>query len=287
MVFSKCHPFTTAFYYLITIIMAVATKNPVILMLFLVATIVHFALEYRLRKLGEKIAYYVIVATILLLLSAAFKHNGVTPLFFWNEQAVTKETLFWSCMLGVLFLFLSSLYQNFTKNLPLNKMLYLCRRVSPTLSMYSSLVILLVGSYKLRWKQVHAAQKSIGYYATASFFDQISGLLKTSYECAVWAMEQCMHKSECMKSRGYYLKNKTVFVFYKWHKIDTFLLILMSGLFIVFLTFYPQTRFFYFPHTKELDIPSVMLYSCSTVAIIPLLIEWKERITWHYYNLKM
>lgn len=287
MTFSRFHPLVIACYYGITFFMAVTTKNPVLLFVVLIAVITHHFLMTSFIKTSKNIAYYIVVTLIIIILSASFKHNGVTPLFFWNEQAVTRETLFWALMIGILCMFLSFIYQNFIVNLPMDKILYLCRRVWPTFGIYSALFFRLLPAYKNRWQQMHAVQKSIGYYATASFFDKLSGLLKTAYGCAIWSFEQCFHKSDVMRARGFHLKNKTTFFFYKWQLADTLLLLLLLLLVGIFFTFYHQATFFYFPYTKEVTVPKSIFYSCIIIAIIPLVIEWRERMKWHYYNLKM
>lgn len=247
----------------------------------------HYGLIHSWGETVKNTLYYMFLTVLIVIISGAFKHNGITPLFFWNEQAVTRESLFWGFMLGILLMLLSFIFKSMSRNLPTDRLLYICRRLSPTSGIYIALFIRLIPTFKLRFMQMNRTQKSIGYYATASFFEKLSGYVKTVYGCAIWSFDNCFHKSDIMRARGFHLKKKTVFQFYNWRLADTLLSIFMTILFGLFILFYHQLTFFYFPFTKELDLSNKISYVIIIIALIPVVIEIKERIKWHYYNLKM
>lgn len=287
MTFHTFHPAIAALYYLLLIIMGLATKNPLVIGIVLLGVIMHFAVVYSIKETVTNCIYYLFFTLLIVLVSGAFKHNGVTPLFFWNEQAVTKESLVWGAIIGIASMFISFLCKNLMKNLPMDRLLYLCRRIWPLFGIYLSLAARFIPTFKKRLSLMNAAQKSIGYYATASFFDKLNGYVKTYYECASWSFEQCFHKSDAMKNRGFHLKGKTAFIFYKWRRIDTVFTIILFALFSIFLFYFEQSQFYYFPYTKAVHLPNLMLLCLFMFAILPIVITIKERVIWHYYNLKL
>lgn len=281
------HPAAVAIYYIILLIIAVSTKNPFIIALVLIAVAIHYACCQGLLKTLKNTIYYLILTVLLIVLSGAFKHNGVTPLFFWNEQAVTKEALIWGCIIGFLCMLISFLLKNSSKALPMDRVLYVTRIIWPTIGIYCSLALRFIPAFKKRLTLMHATQKSIGYYATASVVDQLLGYVKTSYECATWSFEQCFHKSDVMKGRGFYLKKKTTYIFYKWRLKDSLVTLITVVFFGIFILFFNESTFYYFPNTKELYVPKEVCISVTIIAILPIVIEIKEIIAWRYYNSKM
>ena len=103
MTFQTYHPLTVIFYYSAWLTMAVLTKHPLIVLLVLLLTCIHFRMRTPRKEASTFILYDVCVVLLIVIASAAFKHNGMTPLFFWNDQAVTQEVLFWAVSVGLLY----------------------------------------------------------------------------------------------------------------------------------------------------------------------------------------
>lgn len=287
MSFQQFHPLTIIFYYGALLIMATLTKQPVIIGLVLVAALVHHLMTAGSRSTWKTVVYDLFVMLLVLMMSVAFKHNGVTPLFFWNDQAVTKEVIVWAICVGLLLMLLHLLYENVLRHLTTDRLLFACRLLWPALSMGLSMLLRFIPTVQQRFRQMHQAQKTIGYYATASFFDKGIGLLKTAYESTVWAFDQCFHKSDTMRARGYHLQKKTVFHLYKWHVEDGLIVAILSIAMALFLMNFKELAFYYFPDTKAMTIPVQTITIIVIVSWLPVLIDLKERLKWLYYSSKM
>lgn len=287
MSFQQFHPLTIIFYYGSLLIMATLTKQPVIIGLVLVAALVHHLMTAGGRSTWRTIIYDLFVMLLVLMMSVAFKHNGVTPLFFWNDQAVTKEVIVWAICVGLLLMLLHLLYENVLRHLTTDRLLFACRLLWPALSMGLSMLLRFIPTVQQRFHQMHQAQKTIGYYATASLFDKGSGLLKTAYESTVWAFDQCFHKSDTMRARGYHLQRKTVFHLYKWRMEDSLIVAILGIAMALFLMNFKELAFYYFPDTKAMTIPVQTITSIVIVSWLPVLIDLKERLKWLYYSSKM
>ena len=287
MSFQQFHPLTIIFYYGSLLIMATLTKQPVIIGLVLVAVLVHHLMTAGSGVTFRTIVYDLFVLLLVLLMSIAFKHNGVTPLFFWNDQAVTKEVIVWAICVGLLLMLLHLLYESVLRHLTTDRLLFACRLLWPVFSMGLSMLLRFIPTVQQRFRQMHQAQKTIGYYATASLFDKGSGLLKTAYESTVWAFDQCFHKSDTMRARGYHLQKKTVFHLYKWRIEDSVIVAILVIMMILFLLHFSEVAFYYFPDTKELELPVQTITALVIVSWLPVLIDLKERLKWLYYSSKM
>lgn len=287
MMFQQFHPITVIVYYSILLVMATMTQHPIVIGLVLIAGLTHHILTMTARATGRMLVYDFFVGILLLLISIAFKHNGITPLFFWNDQAVTKEVLFWAICLGLLFMLLHTIYENALYHLATDRLLFACRLIWPAFGLFISMLMRFLPTVQHRFRQMHNAQKTIGYYATASLFDKGIGLVKTIYEATAWAFEQCFHKSDTMRARGYHLKKKSVFHLYRWHKEDSLVVaiwIICTG--ALFLDFH-RVAFYYFPETKAVEIPISAIILVIIIAWLPVMIDLKERFKWLYYSSKM
>ena len=287
MTFATFHPLAVLFYYSVLLVLASATKQPLLIVIVLFSSIIYSLLLYGRKETFSNILYDALVTLLIVLASAAFKHNGVTPLFFWNDQPVTKESLIWAMALGGLVTTISFVYRNAIHDLPMDKLLFVGRLIWPTLGMGLSMAIRFVPLCKERFYRMHAAQKTIGYYATASSFDRLVGWVKTFYEAVIWTFDQCFHKSDVMRARGYHLPHKTTFHLYSWHISDFVLVVSLATVMSVFFAIYPNIAYYYFPQIKEMQVPTIVLVVSLIMALLPVMLELKERIKWHYYSSKM
>lgn len=287
MAFAIFHPFTILVYYGVLLLLVSSTKHPLLILIVLAGAILHSFLLYGRKETLSYIFYYLLVTLLIVITSAAFKHNGVTPLFFWNDQPVTKESLIYATALGGLIMAISFIYRNAIQDLPMDKLLFVGRLFWPTVGMFLSMGIRFVPICKERFREMHVVQKTIGYYATASAFDCLVGWLKTLYEAIIWTFDQCFHKSDVMHARGYHLLHKTTFQLYTWHMKDYIALISLAAVVTVFLIMLPHTSYYYFPNLKNLKVSNNIFTMTMITAFIPFLLELKERLKWHYYSLKM
>lgn len=286
MIFSAFHPATVIIYYVTLCTLLVATKHPIILLITLCAFIYQFLLLH-IESMFRKIVYYGFVLLLVIIVSLAFKHNGVTPLCFWNDQAVTKEVFIWALYIGLLMMALSFIYEHITINLPIDRLLYVLRLIWPTLGMSVMLFIRFGPEWKMRFHHIHQTQKTIGYYATASIFDRYMGILKMWCIAFVWTLDQCLAKWEMMKQRGFQLSSKKTFSVYSFLIKDILVIIFLLISNILFYIYSQHISYYYFPMMKPLHLSTIWLVLIFLITWAPNLILWKELIKWRYYNSKM
>lgn len=279
------HPIAVIIFYMSAIFVAVATKQPMILCTVLTVLVLHQVIVY--PKWWQLLTYYTFVSILIVLISLAFKHNGVTPLFFWNDQAVTKEVLVWAIAFSGILIILRLLFECILHDLSLARMLFACRLLWTAFAINLAFALRFLPTVKTRYRTMHRTQKAIGYYATVSKFDQLVGIAKTMFEATVWSFDQCFRKQDVMRARGYALKHKTTFKPYKWQLRDTCLTVASCIISVWYIWQYEQLRYYYFPMLKSLDIDTGHVVIIALFVAIPFLLQLKERVTWHYYNSKM
>lgn len=287
MTFQTYHPLTVIFYYSAWLTMAVLTKHPLVVLLVLLLTCIHFRMRTPRKEASTFILYDVCVVLLIVIASAAFKHNGVTPLFFWNDQAVTQEVLFWAVSVGLLYCAVHLMYVNAVHHLATDRFLFACRLLSPALSFFLAQCLYFIPTCQQRLKAMHRAQKSIGFYATASYVDRLLGWMKVLFESLTWAFERSFQKNDAMRARGYHLKGKTVFQLYRFHVRDGVVIGMTVAYIVLFCSQYGGTAFDYFPETKDVHLSAIAGWSVAICGLLPIAIDVKERWKWHYYNSKM
>lgn len=287
MTFRKYHPVTVLIYYSAWLAMATMTKHPLVVVIACLMTFIHFRMRTTWAEASRFLAYDVCVAVLIFIASAAFKHNGMTPLFFWNDQAVTKEVLLWAVSVGILLCTIHLVYVNAVAHLATDRFLFACRLLSPALSMTLSQCFYFVPTCQKRFRDLQRTQKGLGFYRTASYADRAIGLLKISYESVTWAFEKSFQKTNAMRARGYHLKGKTVFQLYRFHQRDGIVLFVTAVCIGLFLWQYNVTAYAYFPKMDAWHMSPVALSSVVMCGLIPIVIDLKERWKWHYYSSKM
>lgn len=85
-IFSQRHPALLLSYFLL-VLASLLTLHPVLIGLALLGVTVYLWLLCGWQYVIKEIAYYTGVALLITVMFAAFVHNGVTPLFFYNDHA--------------------------------------------------------------------------------------------------------------------------------------------------------------------------------------------------------
>ena len=210
--FIRRHPVVLFLYILYGILTAMLTMHPLFLAVScLLATLYGIFLGGR-AVLQRLLWVAVPVAFFTMLLLPLFSHNGVTPLFYINDMAVTKETILYG---GVMTLLLATVFQWCQLAQLLfdsEKLLYLCGRLTPSLGLLVAMVLRLVPLLAQRFRQIREGQKGLGYStAGMSWFGRSRQFVRELSILAGWSLELSLETSVSMESRGYGCGRRTSF----------------------------------------------------------------------------
>ena len=290
--FSKIHPFVLITYFLIIITVSMFVSNPVIKLLSLAgAALFSFVITDRKERL-ENIKFYLPLALLIAVTNPIVSHNGETPLFFMNGNAVTLEAVFYGIDISVMIISVMLWFRSYSIVMTSDKFVYLFGRIMPRTALVISMAIRFVPMLKRRISEVSRVQKSMGLYSVQSLTDRLHSLVRVMSAVIGWSLESAVETSRSMKSRGYGLKGHSCYSDYKMTKND----IAVFAVFILLTAIMfsgasdGHLRFYFYPVISDLNtdfIADIAYSAFGILAFFPFLFEVEESIRWKYYRSKI
>ncbi|MBQ0138717.1 MAG: hypothetical protein KBT36_05425, partial [Kurthia sp.] len=209
------HPVTLITYYSLVVFILILLKDPLLLLVCFV-TLLLICMQYLLGKqLLNELYFIVAIAFLTIITTLFFYHNGVTPLLYINNQAVTYEVIIFAFALSILFGTLWLIIQLIIATLPSAAIIYVFTKIIPSLGIFMAMSIRFVPELKIRYQTVIEAQKAIGYLSSKSFFEVKQLKIKIACESIFWAFEKSMKKAIMMRVRGFSNGKRTSYKKYK------------------------------------------------------------------------
>lgn len=266
------------------------TMHPLILGYSLVGSLLFFGLLNSVQAVLKEIGFYLFVFLLIALAYPLFNHNGITILFFLNNNAMTQEAIGYGIALAVKMIAFSFWCKSYSEVMTTDKFIYLFGKRIPKLALVFSRILRFVPQFKMQFKKVNQAQKTVGFYTSTSITDRLFGSVKVFKTVLVWSLERVFKQAVSMKARGYGLKGRTHFSLFTYQKSDValfFLLFLMSVNFLFVIqvfTFYYYPEMSTFEQSKSGNLQHFIVF---ILMIIPSSIEAKGNLQWKFLKSKM
>lgn len=285
--FMRMHPLVNFTYFVVMMLYAMFYFHPVLLG---IAGIVCFIY---LCYLGGNKQFRIILKLIpfvvlLSLINPLFNRNGDTVLFYLFHRPITLEASFYGLVAAFMIYDMILLFRVFHIIMSSDKIICLFSKMFPIGTLLFTMTLRFVPMYKAQLAKMRTAQKGIQHDVTQGTRMQkirngvelISGLL-------TWALENGLESADSMKGRGYGLPGRTSYANMKFTKLDwnVFALEVVLALGLFYGSFKHVFRISYYPvltwhRSGMLEIVCYSLY--GLFALIPLIIDGKEEMTWHF-----
>jgi len=290
--FSRFHPLVTLVYFLTVIIFSMFVNHPVMGIIALLGGICFTSVMTSSAEKVSDLKFYIPLFFLISLTNPLFSHNGKTPLFFMNGNAITLEAIIYGVGIAVMLVGVMMWAKAYSFVMTTDKFLYLFGSIVPQLSLVLSMVLRYVPMLKRQAKQVQKSQKGLGMYSSDSYFDRAKSGMRVMSAVVGWSLEHVVETSKSMKARGYGLKGRTNYSNFRFRREDGLLLGIIVGLFamIVVCMTTGALTFAYYPEITPIKTSPMALiaYICFAVlAILPFLIEIGELLRWNYYRSKI
>jgi len=146
-IFSQRHPALLLSYFLF-VLANLLTMHPMLIGLAFIGVTAYLWLLCGFQYVMKEVAYYAVVSLLITIMFASFVHNGVTPLFFYNDHAVTKEALIKGSFLGIAIAGGALWCQALLLTMKTNHFLFLFTKIHPKLGLFCSMLFRIVPYYK-------------------------------------------------------------------------------------------------------------------------------------------
>ena len=281
------HPLLLFFYFAAVLLFAMFISNPVIQLEALIGAGLFLLITETARQNFRTAVFYLIVIAAVGVSNPIFVHNGATPLFFMNGNAVTLEALAYGFCGGIMLAGVMLWCKSLTHLMTGDKVIYLFGRVIPSLSLILSMALRFVPLFKRQIKQISMTQKAMGMYSGNGITDKIAGGLSVFSAMVSRSLENAVVTGMSMKARGYGLKGRTSFSLFKARAQDIAVGAVLAALCVVVIVVAANGSldFSFYPRIREIptDTGAAAGYvSFGAIALLPFLIQVKENIKWRF-----
>ena len=290
--FDRLHPITAFVYFMLLLLVAMLTMNPVIITICYLASVVFCGMLIGIRKLLSSLAYNIPIMLMIALTNPMFVHKGETILFFLNDNPVTKEAIVYGTFASMMIMSVFYLCRCYTEIMTSDKFIYLFGRVIPKLSLVLSMILAFIPKLKRKYKEIDEAQKALGIYATESYVDKIRSKMRVLSILLTNSLETSVDTADSMCARGYGLKGRTSYAIYRFTASDfTYLAFsIIFGVTTVVLIMLGASEFYYYPTISVIKgTPTVYILYSSLVFLAgsSIVMEVKENFLWRYLKSKI
>jgi energy-coupling factor transport system permease protein len=290
--FETIHPAPAFIYFIAVLLVAMFTSHPVILAEALTGAICFCTILEHGKGFFKNMAFYIPLFILISLTNPLFSHNGMTPLFFMNGNAVTKEAILYGVAIAAMLVAVMIWCKCYSFIMTSDKFLYLFGKVIPKLSLVLSMALRFIPLFKTQIKRVNRTQKAMGLYTSKSFTDKFRSATRVFFVMITWSLENAVETGDSMRARGYGLKGRTNYSIFRWSSRDVMLL---SESVVLIMTVLAGKAlggidYFFYPRVTEITTSplSLLVYiAFGALAFLPFIMELEENLKWKYFVSKI
>ena len=285
--FANRHPWVLFLYFAGMIGITAVTMHPMLIGISFFISIFYSTRIRGAKTLKEMAAMGITVFLFACIIQPLFSHNGMTPIFYLNGQAVTWETICFGLVMGILFLTVYVWFTVWNIWITNDKFLYVFYRPFSKAALLLSMVLRMVPQLRQRFARIDEAWRGMGRdYRTQKFPDNIRILTAELSVLLSWSLESSLDTSDSMEARGYGLGKRTGFHLFRFKMRDaiwTAVLLVCYGVCIIFMAG-GEYRMYYFPaiYMKKITVPFIAgALGFLAAGMVPLGYQWIERMEYH------
>jgi energy-coupling factor transport system permease protein len=286
--FSTYHPVAVLIYFVMILMITMFLNIPVLLLLSLSGAWLYNLLSAK-GSIRGSLLFDMVFFLIFALSNPIFTHRGSTILFFLNGKPVTLEAVIYGLCMAIMMVGVINWCRAFTRIMTSDKLLYLCGKLTPNLSVVLSMVLRYIPLFKIQATKVENTQTAMGLYVEEGHRAKARGSMRIFSIVLTWSLENAIDTANSMKARGYGMGKRSQFSIFRWNTSDLLLLmisVLLAG-FVLYGSAIGQLSFVYYPELSKITTTpeAYLVYlACGLLAYMPLLLELKEKLKWKLYR---
>lgn len=282
--FAGFHPLVNLTYFIIVIGVTMFSMSPAFLVTNLVLSWIYSILLRGSRVILQNFFVTVFTLIVMTVINMFFTHEGVTVLFYLNDNAITLQALIYGLCSAVMLSSVITWFVSFNVIMSSEKLIYIFGKAAPVIGLTLSMIFRYVPLLKERYKEIHMGQVCLGRGNRRGFFNKMRRFAKEVSILISWSLESSIESADSMEARGYGLKGRTSFHLYRLQKCDILFVLIMFALLSVVIyggyagtgkvSFYPD--FNYNPDMKSV----VALVAYFGLAMLPLSMDIYGEMRW-------
>lgn len=271
--FCSYHPVISFLHFFIIILITMFFMHPIILLISLISSI-SCLLTIKGKEALKFIVCLIPIIIIIALFNTIFNSEGSTVLFIIYNRRITFEALFYGFFSGIMLISVLIWFSCYNKVMSSDKIMYLFRKLIPTIALIICMVFRLIPKFKYQIKLISDGQTIIGKgIKTGKILEKIKNGLNIISILISWAFENSIETVYSMKARGYGLKGRSSFNIYIIKKRDLVALTVIIVLSVVIIVglLCNEIHITFFPIIKHGKIKIEYMIICVAYGILCLI----------------
>lgn len=206
---------------------------------------------------------------LTVLLNTLNVHNGVTVLFYLNDNRITLEAIVYGCAAALMLSSVMIWFSCFSVIVTEDKFIYMFGRIAPAIALTLSMILRYIPLLKNRFREVSAAQRCMGRGGKGrGLIPRIRQFGKEISILIAWSLEASIESADSMEARGYGLRGRTSFHLFKMSATEKCILAAMAAAITVciYACIKGDTTIYYYP--------TILLSPMSPAGILCLGVFW-------------
>lgn len=284
--FYRSHPMLNFTYFVFVIGVTMFSMHPAFLLTsFVLAWCYSFVLR-GVRALKFNCLVMLPMILLMTLLNTLNVHNGVTVLFYLNDNRITLEAIVYGLASAVMLTSVIIWFSCFTTIITADKFVYLFGRVAPVLALTLSMIMRYIPLLKNRFREISAAQRCMGRGVKGcSWLERLRLLGKEVSILLAWSLEASIESADSMEARGYGLRGRTSFHLFRFAGGEKWLLaaMLLLGGVAAYACAAGATSIYYYPTIilpRLSVLQAVSLAAYLLLLLAPLILDLRGMRQW-------
>nr|WP_256442220.1 energy-coupling factor transporter transmembrane component T [Eubacterium sp. MSJ-13] len=272
----ELHPAVSMFYFIMLLFMTMFTLNPVIITVSFVMAFFGVLRHKGVGVLKMTAMLFVPILLFSVIILPLFNHNGVTPLFYINDMAVTLENIIYGLVMTIMLMAVSLWFITAGCMIDSEKILYITGKISPKISLVISMVLRFIPMMVKRWREIHEAQIGMLCTQDTGVMSKAKQFTKELSILVSWSLENSIDTSVSMESRGYGTGRRSSYHRFRIKTRDILFMAVFTALsvFIIYILLTGRFETYYFPeiNIRKADALSVSAVVCQWLYMCAALI---------------
>lgn len=289
---NNLHPVSLCVYFLSVLTIVMFIQNPIFTIFSITCSILLYLClnDFKIDK--KAMTWNISLFILISITNPLFSHNGISVLFYLNNNAITLEAILYGVNMALTLLSVLYWFKCINIILTQDKILFLFSKFSPKLALIISNSLRFIPLLKEHTIKVKNAQKTMGIYNDDNYLNRLKSTLRTFSSVTDYGFENAIEMGMSMDARGYGIKGRTYYSNYKFTLNDISLTLLTIILDIIILLAKKNQfiNFNFYPTIKISNINTQAIISYLSFIIlvfIPTIIVIKENLKWKYYESKI
>jgi len=290
--FRNYNPLVVLVFFLCNIVITMLTKNPIFILISFISSLVYMLLIKDIKKIKQKVIFVILVVFFATFSNPFFNQNGTTTFFKIGKINFTFEALAYGLFASLMLLAIIFWFSSYNEIMTNDKFLYLFSKYLPNIALIISHILKLIPEVMQKINSLNEIEKTFSYSYEKGLIGRLRGKFFLLGNIISYAIENAIITALAMKARGYGLKEKRNYTLYRLRLNDLILsfTFLFISIFIIIYSGANLLEFSFYPTISPIrfDFKAILTYVVYlSFSIYPTLNYLKEKIKWHYLNLKM